>query len=653
MTAVWLIPALPLLGFMTLVVLGRKFGDPGAGIFAAGIVGLSFLSTLGVFAHLLSLPTEERAINQTLFTWISSGAFKVSIGFLADPLSITMCLFITGIGALIHMYSVGYMKGDPKFSKFFVYLNLFIASMLLLVLGDNLLLTFLGWEGVGACSYLLISFWFTDPKNASAGKKAFVTNRVGDFGFMLATFLVWVTLGTVNYAQIRPLAPGLAAGTATAIALLFFLGATGKSAQLPLFVWLPDAMAGPTPVSALIHAATMVTAGVYLLTRLSPIMAEAGWANDVVAWVGALTALVAACAAIAQNDIKKVLAYSTVSQLGYMFLAVGTQSYVAAVFHMITHASFKALLFLGSGSVIHAMAHEQDMRKYGNLRKYLPITYATFMVGWLAIAGIPPLSGFWSKDEILAGVFNAKTFGNLALWVIGMAVALLTAFYMTRQVIMTFFGEEKWRHEELDSHGHEVAEDTEDAVDDHDHHHLTPDHTPHESPISMTLPLMVLAGAAALAGIINLPFGDPFKQLEHWLEPTIVGEHALPPGWVQALLSLAAVTVAVIGILVARAVYIQKKVDPAKIEKPVFAHAWYIDETYAKFMGGPGETAFEDVAKFDQKIVDGAVNGIAGGTVGLGNRLKGLQTGLVRTYGLGMAIGAVALLAYVVTRIGG
>jgi NADH-quinone oxidoreductase subunit L len=320
---------------------------------------------------------------------------------------------------------------------------------------------------------------------------------------------------------------------------------------------------------------------------------------------------------------------------------------------MITHASFKALLFLGSGSVIHAMAHEQDMRKYGNLRKYLPITYATFMVGWLAIAGIPPLSGFWSKDEILAGVFNAKTFGNLALWVIGMAVALLTAFYMTRQVIMTFFGEEKWRHAEVDAHGHELHADEEDAVDDHDHHHLTPDHTPHESPISMTLPLVVLAGAAAVAGLLNLPFGDPLKFLEHWLEPTIVGEHELPPGWVQALLSLAAVAVAVIGILGARAVYVQKKVDPAKIEKPVFAHAWYIDETYAKFMGGPGETAFEDVAQFDQKIVDGAVNGIAGGTVGLGNRLKGLQTGLVRTYGLGMAIGAVALLAYVVTRIGG
>ncbi|MFM7069144.1 MAG: proton-conducting transporter membrane subunit, partial [Actinomycetes bacterium] len=316
---------------------------------------------------------------------------------------------------------------------------------------------------------------------------------------------------------------------------------------------------------------------------------------------------------------------------------------VAAVFHMVTHASFKALLFLGSGSVIHAMAHEQDMRKYGNLRKYLPVTYVTFMVGWLAISGVPPLSGFWSKDEILAGTFNASAVGHLGLWLIGMTVALLTAFYMTRQVIMTFFGEERWR----------VAGEHADDEHDDDHHHLTPDHTPHESPVSMTVPLVVLAAAAVTAGLINLPFGDPLKFLERWLEPTIVGEHALPSGWVQFALSCAAVAVAVTGILIARAVYLQKKVDPAVIERPVLAHAWYIDETYAKAMGGPGAAAFDGVAEFDSKVVDGAVNGVAAATKGAGERLRGLQTGLVRSYGLGIAIGAALLLGFAVTRIGG
>ncbi len=507
MDLIWLIPVLPLLGFCTLVVLGRRFGDPGAGVVATAAVGASFLVVVKVFFDLLALPSEERVFTQTLFTWIPSGSFEVSIGFLADPLSILMCLFITGIGALIHVYSIGYMKGDPKFSKFFVYLNLFIASMLLLVLGDNLVLTFLGWEGVGTCSYLLISFWHTDPANASAGKKAFVTNRIGDFGFMLGTFLVFVTVGSVNYADIGPAAPGIAAGTATAIALLFFLGAVGKSAQLPLYVWLPDAMAGPTPVSALIHAATMVTAGIYLITRLNPIMAQAGWANDVIAWTGAITALVAATAAVAQTDIKKVLAYSTVSQLGYMFMAVGTQTYVAGVFHMVTHAFFKALLFLGAGAVIHSMAHEQDMRRYGNLRKYLPITFGTFFIGWLSIAGVPPLSGFWSKDEVLAGTFNSGPQGKV-LWVIGLAVAAMTAFYMTRQLIMVFYGDEQWRT--LDPHAEAHDDDVEDAADDH--HHLTPDHTPHESPWTMLTPLLVLAFLAAVGGLMNLPFSKTFER---------------------------------------------------------------------------------------------------------------------------------------------
>ncbi len=661
MNLIWLIPCLPLFGFLVLLVAGRKLGDPGAGWWATGVVALSFSVVVKVFFDLLALPTEEREITQTLFTWIPSGSFEVSIGFLADPLSILMCLFITGIGALIHLYSIGYMKGDEKYSKFFLYLNLFLASMLLLVLGDNLLLTFLGWEGVGTCSYLLISFWHTDPANASAGKKAFVTNRIGDFGFMLGTFLVWVTVGSNNYADIGAAAPMIAAGTATAIALLFFLGAVGKSAQLPLAVWLPDAMAGPTPVSALIHAATMVTAGVYLITRLNPIMAQAGWANDVIAWTGAITALVAASIAIAQTDIKKVLAYSTVSQLGYMFLAVGTQNYVAGIFHMVTHAFFKALLFLGSGSVIMAMSHEQDMRKFGNLRKYLPVTFATFMIGWLAISGIPPLAGFWSKDEVLAGAFNSGPAGPV-LWGIGLLVALMTAFYMTRVVIMTFYGSEKWRLTDDQQNAGELADvesselvTADVAVSDHgsghdDHHGLSPDHTPKESHWTMTAPLVVLAAASVVVGGINLPFGSDYKHLERWLEPTLAYEHELPPVPVLIVLAFAAIAVACLGIFLAYWVYSKHKIAAEKIERPVLAHAWYIDETYARVAGGPGEAGFQGVADFDGAVVDGAVNGVGAGVLAIANRLRPIQSGLVRSYALGISIGGALLLAFIVTR---
>ena len=653
---IWLIPVLPLAGFALLVLSGRRMGDPTAGWFATLVVAGSFVITAILFVYLITLSPEERALTETLFTWMPAGSFRVNIGFLFDPLSSAMCMFITGIGALIHLYSIGYMKGDENYAKFFTYLNLFVASMLLLVLGDNLLLTFLGWEGVGACSYLLISFWFTDPANASAGKKAFVTNRIGDFGYMLGVFLVFVTLGSINYGDISASAGGIASGTATAIALLFFLGACGKSAQLPIYVWLPDAMAGPTPVSALIHAATMVTSGVFLLTRLNPIMAQAGWANDVVAWVGVLTALFAATVAIAQTDIKKVLAYSTVSQLGYMFLAVGTQNYVGAIFHMITHAFFKALLFLGSGSVIHAMDHEQDMRKYGQLRKYLPITSATFLIGWLSIAGVPPFSGFWSKDEILAGAFNYGPAGP-ALWAIGLVTALLTAFYMTRQVILTFFGDsERWRI--VDEPALVAAGDVADAdavphaepeSDDHAHH-LSPDHTPHESPWTMTLPLVALAILSAFGGLLNLPFTERLQFLGRWLEPIIASEHELPAAPVLWTLAIIAVVVAAAGIAAGYAVYQAHRVEPDRIEQPVFAHAWYVDETYAKVAGGPGEAAFEGVAEFDQRVVDGAVNGVGGLAKRIGDGLRPMQSGLIRTYALGVAVGAVLLLTYVVTR---
>ena len=663
MDLVWLIPALPVAGFVLLLAFGKKLGDPLAGILGTVAIAGSFLVSIIVALDLMSQPEEERQFVQTLWVWMPAGSFQVDFGFLLDPLSITMCLFITGIGALIHLYSIGYMKGDPAYPRFFTYLNLFVASMLLLVLGQNLLITFLGWEGVGACSYLLISFWFTDKANASAGKKAFVTNRIGDFGFMLGTFLVWVTVGSIDYVEIGRTAGAIVGVTATAIALLFFLAATGKSAQLPLFVWLPDAMAGPTPVSALIHAATMVTSGVFLLSRLSPIMENAGWANDVIAWVGAATALIAAGAALAQNDIKKVLAYSTVSQLGFMFVAIGSQNYTGALFHMITHAFFKALLFLGAGSVILAMAHEQDMRRYGNLRKYIPITFVTFMVGWLAISGIPPFAGFWSKDEILAGAFNVDGYGP-ALWAVMLFCAVLTAFYMTRLVILTFFGgSEKWRlaNTEADAEP-EIPADDEGAVsashavashddhDAHDHHELTPDHTPHESPITMTLPLMVLAGLALLGGLLNLPFSHNLEYLKNWIEPVISGEHELPDANVLFVLAALAIIGAVLGILFAYRVYQQHKVDPAKLEQPIFAHAWYIDETYAKVVGGPGEAAFQGVADFDADVVDGAVRGVAVGTEKASRGIKPLQSGLVRTYATGVAIGTALLAAFVIMR---
>ncbi|MSZ80464.1 MAG: NADH-quinone oxidoreductase subunit L, partial [Actinobacteria bacterium] len=451
---VWLIPALPLAGFLLIFLFGRILGEPRAGILATAMTASSFLVVVGVYFDLLSRTAEERHHVVTLFSWLPVGSLHIDMALLADPLSVTMALFITGIGTLIHLYAIGYMHGDPKFSKFFLYLNLFVFSMLMLVLGENLLVTFLGWEGVGACSYFLISFWHTRDSAATAGKKAFVTNRVGDWGMMVAMFLAFSSVGTLSYAGINSAAEGgkLAAVTATGIAMMLFVGACGKSAQLPLYIWLPDAMEGPTPVSALIHAATMVTSGVFLLTRMSPVLhASYPWLGDVIATVGALTALFAATIAVAQTDIKKVLAYSTVSQLGFMFLAIGSGAYVAAIFHMVTHAFFKALLFLGSGSVIHGMHHEQDMRKMGALRKLMPITGFTFIIGWLAIAGIPPFAGFWSKDEILLAAFA----NNRLLWLIGVVTALLTAYYMTRQVIMVFFGEARWHDhaEENGAHG--------------------------------------------------------------------------------------------------------------------------------------------------------------------------------------------------------
>ena len=631
-SALWLLPAFPLFGAFVLMVLGRRLGEPRSGWFAAAMPIASFIVTVSVYFDLLSRSSEERNEVVTLFSWIPVGALNIDVALLADPLSITMALFITGIGSLIHLYAIGYMHGDPKFSKFFLYLNLFVFSMLMLVLGENLLVTFLGWEGVGVCSYFLISFWHTRDSAAVAGKKAFVTNRIGDFGVMTAMFLAFSTIGSVSYSSINEAAHTgvIAPVTATAIGLLLFVGACGKSAQLPLYLWLPDAMEGPTPVSALIHAATMVTSGVFLMTRMSPVLhASYEWAPMVIACVGAATALFAATIAVAQNDIKKVLAYSTVSQLGYMFLAVGSGAYVAAIFHMVTHAFFKALLFLGSGSVIHGMHHEQDMRRMGALRKLMPVTAITFIIGWLAIAGVPPFAGFWSKDEILLYVYA----NNRGLYVVGLITALLTAYYMTRQVIMVFYGEAKWK-----DHAH-----------DHGAHG---DFEPHESPKIMLFPLVVLAGLSVVGGAMQLPFSKKLHFLEHWLAPVVEESEAnISKTWAyenKYVLLVIAILIAATGIAAAFAVYGKKKVKA--VEPRVLEQAWFYDAGAAKLVGGPGRATFNAVAWADSRIVDGAVNGTATLVRNIAGQVRKSQNGFTRVYAALMAVGAVALLAWFLFR---
>jgi len=647
---VWLIPAFPLAGFALILLFGRRLGDPRAGYLATAAVFASFAVAVAIYFDLLSRPEDERQTVVTLFSWLPVGSLQIDLAFLADPLSILMCLFVTGIGGLIHLFAVGYMHGDPKFSKFFMYLNLFVFSMTLLVLGENLLVTFLGWEGVGTCSYLLISFWHTRDSAATAGKKAFVTNRVGDFGVMLAMFLAFESVGSLSYPVLNEAAEtgSLAASTASGITLLLLLGAAGKSAQIPLYLWLPDAMEGPTPVSALIHAATMVTGGVFLLTRVNPvIVASYDWVPTTIAWVGAITALFAATIALAQNDIKKVLAYSTVSQIGYMVLAVGTGAYVAAIFHMVTHAAFKALLFLGAGSVIHGMHDEQDMRKMGALRAFMPITAATFIVGWLAIAGVPPFSGFWSKDEILLFAMAE----SVPLYVVGVVTAVLTAFYMTRQVIMVFFGEATWTSHANEDEAPEVAEGDE-PVETHDAHG---EFKPHESPPVMWIPLVVLAGLAAVGGIINLPnvlgipSGTQYK-LEEWLHPVVeFGEAEITGTWAydnKVLLIVVAVAAALAGLVLAWTVYLKKRVQPW--EPTLFAKGWYYDQAVSWFMGNPGRDGFEAVAEFDQKVVDGAVNGVAVAVKETASGTSRSQTGYVRQYAGIIGIGVVLLLGWFV-----
>jgi NADH-quinone oxidoreductase subunit L len=629
---VWLIPALPLAGALVLIVFGARIGEPRAGWLATLATASSFAVTVAVYFELLGRSAEERSHVVSLFEWIPVGSLQIDLAFLADPLSITMALFVTGIGSLIHLYAIGYMHGDPKFAKFFLYLNLFVFSMLMLVLGENLLVTFLGWEGVGACSYFLISFWHTRDSAAVAGKKAFVTNRIGDWGVMTAMFVAFSTVGSVSYGAINEAAKegSISQGAISAIAVLLFVGACGKSAQLPLYFWLPDAMEGPTPVSALIHAATMVTAGVFLMTRVGPVLVGSyGWVPDTVAAVGAATALFAATIAVAQTDIKRVLAYSTVSQLGFMFLAIGSGAFVAAIFHMITHAFFKALLFLGSGSVIHGMHHEQDMRKMGALRAAMPITAFTFIIGWLAIAGVPPFAGFWSKDEILLYVYA----DNRLLYAVGMITALLTAYYMTRQVVMVFFGEARWR----------------DASAEHGAHG---DFTPHESPRVMLIPLVVLSVLSVIGGAMQLPFSKNLHFLEHWLEPVVKeSESSIKGTWAydnKYVLLGVAIVVALAGIALSLVVYAKRRL-PA-VEPKVLENAWYYDATVARVVGGPGAAAFDGITRFDSRIVDGAVNGAGSLARGLGSLVRRSQTGFVRAYAAIIALGTVAVLAWFVWR---
>ncbi|MES2447072.1 MAG: NADH-quinone oxidoreductase subunit L [Bacteroidota bacterium] len=621
----WLIPLLPLLGFV-INGLGRNtLSKSLVGIIGSGVILASFVLSIAMFFELGSGAQKQFTVD--LFDWISAGTLHIPLSFLYDPLSAIMLLIITGVGFLIHIYSVGYMHDDAGFAKFFAYLNLFIFFMLILVLGSNYIVMFIGWEGVGLCSYLLIGFWYTNSNYASAAKKAFVMNRIGDLGFLLGVFLIFTTFGSVEFARIFPQAAAMmpGAGVITLITILLFIGACGKSAQLPLFTWLPDAMAGPTPVSALIHAATMVTAGIYMIARSSVLFDLAPDTQTVIAIVGTATALIAAIIALTQTDIKKVLAYSTVSQLGYMFLGLGVGAYTGSFFHVLTHAFFKALLFLGAGSVIHAMHHEQDMRHMGGLKAKLKTTFATMMIGTIAIAGLPPFSGFFSKDEILAHAYQE----NKVLWAIGLLTAFLTAFYMFRMMFLTFFGKYRGTH-----HAEEKV---------------------HESPSTMTLPLIVLAVLAAIGGLINIPavFGGN-EWLAHWLEGAGIKHHALTLDHATeyALMGVS-VLAAVVALIFAYTRYVKNAHVPVADEAQRSALAkisynkFYLDEIYDAIISKP----LDAFSKFfyriiDKKLIDGLVNGL-GWTATEGSKgLRLLQSGNVGFYIFMMVFGIVALLLY-------
>ena len=618
----WLLVALPLAGAFINIVFGKRIGEPLAGWLGFLLVGSAWVLAVVPTVGLLNGSGTPETIY--LFSWIPVVGADAAI--LWDPLSALLTMIVTGVGALIHLYSIGYMHGDDRFARFFGYLNLFIASMLILVLASNYAVMFVGWELVGLSSYLLISFWFKKPSAAAAGKKAFIVNRIGDWGFLVALMIIFASFGTFDFGVIFTTAPVvLTTGVATAITLLLFLGATGKSAQIPLYIWLPDAMEGPTPVSALIHAATMVTAGVFMMARSAVLFELAPISGVTVAVIGGATALVAAVIAVTQMDIKKVLAYSTISQLGYMVMGVGVGAYSAGVFHLSTHAFFKALLFLGAGSVIHGMADEQDMRRMGGLRKFMPVTFVTMTVGWLAISGIFPFSGFWSKDEILAATFQ-RGGPWLILWAVGILAALLTAFYMTRLYVLTFLGKPRW------------AEGTK----------------PHESPWTMTLPLAVLAVAAVVFGAFNTPARLAF---EHFLAPSFaLISHTEPLDLpLAAALAGFALLVAIGGIAWS---WFRYNRDELPVEEGGFwqrgLNGFGVDDMYGRILVAPGKKVSEWFADtVDPKGIDGVSHGIARGVRSAGDGLKTFQSGQVRSYAGGIAIGAVVLILAVLAFGGG
>jgi NADH-quinone oxidoreductase subunit L len=585
------------------------------------------VASIVVFIGLGHRPADQRSYTQTYYDWIHAGGLHVKVAALVDPLSMTMCLFVTGVSMLIHLYSIGYMKHDRDYSKFFIYLNLFVFSMLVLVLANSLLVTFVGWEGVGVCSYWLVSFWFARETAASAGKKAFVYNRIGDVGFLIAMFLIFSKVHSLDYLTIGSRAGLLAGGAGTVAVLLLLLAAAGKSAQIPLFNWLPDAMEGPTPVSALIHAATMVTAGVYLLCRMNVVLELSPGARTTVAAIGLATAFVAATIAASQQDIKKVLAFSTVSQIGYMILAVGVRAYVAAIFLMVCHAFYKALLFLGAGSVIHGLEDEQDLKRMGALRRVMKWTTITFTVGWLTIAGIPPLSAFFSKGDVLENVFSVSK----AMYAVAALTALLTAYYMSRLYFLAFTGEPRWA---------EVAKDGRPAH-----------HTPHEPGWVMLAPLWILAAGAALAGLLDLP-GVANHSLNQWLAP-VFGTDLLNDNESSALKwTLASIdaVIAAAGILIAWRLWRNRVDDPA-LEPQFLQRVWYWDDAYDKALGRPGQAlARFSATTIEGGIIDRAVNGVGALVRSTGSVTRRVQTGYVRNYALGIALGLAAIAAFLVSR---
>jgi NADH-quinone oxidoreductase subunit L len=633
---------LPLIGFLINGIFGRKIkNEKVIGIIGSGAIGLAFLIIIGAFFETLSLPVDQRTNYVTLFSWLKVGGLDVSFAYQVDQLSLVMALVVTGVGFVIHVYSIGYMHGDKAFWRFFAYLNLFIFAMMNLIMADNFVLMFLGWEGVGLCSYLLIGFWydkdFEKSTTSAAGLKAFVVNRIGDVGFLLGMFLIYLVFNSLKFSEVfsRAVSFDVPEHIFTLITLFLFIGATGKSAQIPLFVWLPDAMAGPTPVSALIHAATMVTAGVYMVARTSVLFASAPTTMMIVAVIGVFTAFFAATIGLVQNDIKKVLAYSTISQLGYMFLAMGAGAFSAGIFHVMTHAFFKALLFLGAGSVIHGMHEQQDIRQYGGLKKYMPVTYGTFLVAAMAISGIPPLSGFFSKDEILW--FSYANLGYV-FWIIGVITAVMTAFYIFRLHFLTFNGSP--RFDEKQTH-------------------------PHESPMVMTLPLIILAILSAIGGFIGIPeifSGEHGNMFHSWLSPIFkaaelkleyFGSHT---HFEEYLLMAISVAGAVGGIAAAWYIYLKKPSIAENVSKRfkllynTLFNKYYVDEVYDTTIINPIVKSSRSFLWkiFDVKIIDGLINGAARSIGDVSSVIRKIQTGVVQSYALVMMIGILLALLWII-----